>query len=61
MERKELLKSQQELVRLKLAQARADFQATINTVASELGIDPSEKWVLSPDFAYFEKPEPSKE
>ena len=61
MERKELLKSQQELLRLKQAQAQAaqaDLQATLNTIASELGIDPNERWTLSPDLTRLEKMEP---
>ena len=61
MERKELLKSQQELLRLKMGQvnaAQADLQATLNTIASELGIDPNEHWTLSPDLTRLEKMEP---
>ena len=63
MERKELFKSQQELLRLKMAQAQAvqaDLQATLNTVAVELGIDPKEKWQLTPDGIAFEKVEEKK-
>lgn len=60
MERKGLLKSQQELVRLKMAQvsaAQIEAQATVNLIATELGIDPKEAWTLSPDGAFFEKQE----
>jgi phage terminase small subunit len=61
MQNKGLLKSQQELFRLKQAQAQAaqaDLQATLNTIASELGIDPNEHWTLSPDLTRLEKMEP---
>lgn len=61
MERKELLKSQRALMQIKVAQAdaaQAEAQATINLIASELGIDPKETWRLTPDGAAFEKPEP---
>lgn len=64
MERKSLLKSHQELVRLKMAQLnafQAEVQATVNLIASELGIDPNEKWSLSEDGSMFVKVEPPKE
>jgi len=60
MERKELLKSQRELIAIRLAQAQAaqsEFQATLNQVALELGIDPNEKWRLTDDGAFFERQE----
>lgn len=63
MEQKKILKSQQELIRLKVAQAQgaqAALQATINQVALELGLDPEEHWRLSADGTAFEKPEPPK-
>ena len=64
MERKELLKSQQELIRLKMAQinaVQAEAQATVNLIAAELGIDPNEKWNLSADGKFFEKVESPEE
>ena len=57
---KPLLASQRELIRIKQAQAQAvaaDLQATINSIAIELGINPDENWRLTPDLAAFEKPE----
>ena len=59
-ERKELLKSQRELLRLKMAQAsavQAEVQTTINIIATELGIDIQESWLFSPEGGYFEKVE----
>jgi hypothetical protein len=61
MERKELLKSQQELIRLKMGQAnaaQAEMQATVNLIATELGIDLNEKWNLTEDGAAFVKSDP---
>lgn len=63
MQRKELLKSQRELVRLKIANlstVQADVQNTVNTVATELGLDIKENWRLSDDGCFFEKIEPPK-
>jgi len=64
MERKALLKSHQELIRLKAAQANAaqtEMQATVNLIASELGIDLNEKWNLTEDGTAFIKVEPPEE
>jgi hypothetical protein len=61
---KDLLKSQQELIRMKILaanQAQADLQATVKIVAGELGIPPTETWRLSADGTMFEKLEPPKE
>jgi len=64
MERKELLKSQQELIRLKIGQvnaAQTELQATLNIVATELGIDViKELWKLTSDGVAFEKVEQEK-
>lgn len=63
MERKQLLKSQQEFLRMKLGQAhaaQAEAQAALDLVAAELSIDPSEKWTLTQDLLYLEKPRPAE-
>ena len=63
MERKELLKSQQELIRLTGARVNAvqvEAQAIVNMIAAELGIDLNEKWNLSADGKFFEKVEEKK-
>ena len=64
MENKKLLGSQQEFLRLKLAQARAaqaEAQAAVNIVARELGIDPNERWGLADDLTHFAKAEEKEE
>jgi len=63
-EQKQLFKSHQELIRLKMDRVnsvQAELQATINLVAVELGIDPSETWKLMPDLTVFEKIEAQAE
>jgi hypothetical protein len=60
MEQKALLKSQRDIIAIRLTQAQAaqnEAHAAINNAAIELGIDPKETWTLSPDLAYFEKAE----
>lgn len=60
MEKKELLKSQRELIAIRIAQAQTaqnEVQAAVNNAAAELGIDLKEKWTLSADGRFFEKAE----
>ena len=64
MERKELLKSQRDLLIIRMGQAQAaqaEVQATINQIATELGLDiVKETWRLTEDGAAFVKVEPEK-
>lgn len=60
MEQKALLKSQRELIAIRVAQAQAataEAQAAINNAALELDIDIKEEWTLSADGRFFEKRE----
>ena len=60
MEQKPLLKSQRDLIAIRVAQvqaATAEAQAAVNNAAAELGIDPKEEWTLSADGRFFERPE----
>jgi hypothetical protein len=60
MEQKALLKSQRELIAIRLAQAQAaqnEALAAINNAATELGLNIEDKWTLSKDLLSFEKRE----
>jgi len=60
MEQKALLKSQRELIAIRLAQAQAaqnEAQNAINNAATELGLKIEDKWTLSKDLMFFEKAE----
>ena len=61
----QLLESQKELLRIKLArvnQARLEVGRTTDRIAEELGIPKQEinQWKISANLDYFEKPEPPK-
>ena len=60
MEQKALLKSQRELIAIRLAQAQAaqnEAQAAVNNAAVELGLKIKDAWTLSKDLMFFEKAE----
>lgn len=60
--KKQLLESQKELLRIKLArvnQAKLEISVARNRIAEELGIPKQEldKWRISAELDYFEKPD----
>jgi len=60
MKQTALLKSQRDLIAIRIAQAQAaqnEAQNAVNNAAVELGLKIEDKWTLSKDLMFFEKQE----